>query len=126
MSLFLKLQSLSLVYKLNWKSCFVMVIMCSFAPFFRRVILLCSNREPQPKKPRRSNTTGPKPHQLKTPTPKTQYKTPTLKPQTTINEQKEGNIMKNKPGKKYSIWSQVSQHVVVNLGTTYDLVTRCM
>ena len=22
--------------------------------------------------------------------------------------------------------SQVSQHVVVNLGTTYDLVTRCM
>ena len=28
--------------------------------------------EPQPKKPRRPHTTGPKPHQLKTPTPKTQ------------------------------------------------------
>ena len=51
--------------------------------FFPRVILfLCLYREPQPKKPRRPHTTGLKPHQLKTPTPKTQYKTPTPKPQT--------------------------------------------
>ena len=56
--------------------------------FFPRVILLCLYREPQPKKLRRPHTTGPKPHQLKTPTPKTQYKTPTPKPQTTINEPK--------------------------------------
>ena len=48
--------------------------------FFPRIILLCLYREPQPKKPRRPQTTGPKPHQLKTTTPKTQYKTPTPKP----------------------------------------------
>ena len=39
--------------------------------FFLRVIHLCLFREPQPKKPRRPHTTGPNPHQLKTPTPKT-------------------------------------------------------
>ena len=41
-----------------------------------------------PKKPRRSHTTVPKPHQLKRPTLKPQLKTPNPTPQTTINEQK--------------------------------------
>ena len=45
-------------------------------------ILLCIYRALQPKKPRRPPTTGPKPHQLKTPNPKTQSKTPTQKPHT--------------------------------------------
>mgnify|MGYP001794685884 CR=1 FL=1 len=45
---------------------------------------------PNLKKPRRPHTTGPKPHQLKTPTPKTQ---------TTMNEQKWEESTKNNPGK---------------------------
>ena len=48
--------------------------------FFRRVILWCLYTERQPKKnPRWPHTTGPKPHQLKTPAPKTLFKTPTPK-----------------------------------------------
>ena len=60
------------------------------APFFPRVILLCLHRQSQPKKPRWPHTTGPKPHQLKTPTPKTQIRPQPQnpEPQTTINEQK--------------------------------------
>ena len=58
------------------------VLRCARTIFFPRVILLCLYREPKPKKPRRPHTTGPKPHQLKAPTPKTQNKTPTPKPQT--------------------------------------------
>ena len=42
--------------------------------FFPGFILLYYIESPNPKKPRRPNTTGPKPHQLK--------------PQATINEQK--------------------------------------
>ena len=61
---------------------------------FPRVILLCLYREPKPKKPRRPHTTGPKPHQLKAPTPKTQNKTPTPKPQTP-NHHKWAKIRKN-------------------------------
>ena len=47
------------------------------AKFFPRVILLCLYREPQPENPRWPHTTGPKPHKLKTPTPKTLFKTQT-------------------------------------------------
>ena len=56
--------------------------------FFPGLFLYVYIESPIPKKPRRLHTTGPKPHQLKTPTPETQYKTPTPKPQTAINEQK--------------------------------------
>ena len=51
--------------------------------FFPDLFFYVYNKDPQLQKPRRTHTTGPKPPQLKTPTPKTQYKT-----QTTINEQK--------------------------------------
>ena len=60
-------------------------------------------RAPTPKNPGWPNTTGPKPHQLKTPTPKTQFKTPTSKPQLTMNEQKWKRNVKNNPEKKYSL-----------------------
>ena len=50
--------------------------------FFPGLFFYVYIESPIPKKPRRLHTTGPKPHQLKTPTPKTQYKTPTPKPQT--------------------------------------------
>ena len=47
------------------------------AKFFPRVIFLCFYRErPNPKKPWMPHTTGPKPHQLRTPTPK-----PNIRPQ---------------------------------------------
>ena len=65
------------------------------APFSpTRFILLCLYRKPQPEKPRRAHTTGPKPTQLKTPIQKTQSKTPTPKPRT-LNNHKWANIRKN-------------------------------
>ena len=53
-----------------------------------KVILIFYIKSPNPENPRWPHTTGLEPHQLKTPAPKTQFKTPTQKPQTTINEQK--------------------------------------
>ena len=53
--------------------------------FFPGLFFYVYIESPNQKKPRRPHTTGPKPHQLKIPTPTTQNKTP--KPQTTINEQ---------------------------------------
>ena len=53
-------------------------------------------KSPNPKNPRWPHTTGPKPHQLKTTTPKIQHETSTpnqnLKPHTTINGQKREKI----------------------------------
>ena len=68
-------------------------------PFFPRVIFLCP-RAPTPKKTRRPHTTGTKPHQLKTPTPKTQSQTPTPKPQTPIKEQNNKKNYKESPWEK--------------------------
>ena len=52
------------------------------APFFPGLLFYVYIESPNQKKPRRPQTTGPKPHQLKAPSPKTQNKTPTPKPQT--------------------------------------------
>ena len=44
-------------------------------------------------------------------------KTPTPKPQTTINEQKYEKTIKNKPGKKYSVNHRMQAHrFVISLG----------
>mgnify|MGYP001800369971 CR=1 FL=1 len=70
--------------------------------FLLRFILLCLHREPQPKKPRRPLTTGPKPHQLRTQIPNTQSKTTTPNrkpPQRSKNKKKLWRITL---GKKYS------------------------
>ena len=58
-------------HKLDWRTIF-------FPGLFFNVYI----EIPNPKKPRRPHTTGPKPQQLKAPTPKTQNKTPTPKPPT--------------------------------------------
>ena len=55
--------------------------MLRMAPFlFPGLFFYVYVKSPNPKKPRRLNTTSPKPHQLKTPTPKSQFKTPTPEP----------------------------------------------
>ena len=63
--------------------------------FFPRVILLCLYKEPKPQQPRKPYTTDPTPHQLKTPTQKTQFITPPPNPQTTIKVQKGEKNIKN-------------------------------
>ena len=88
--------------------------------FFPRFILRYLFREPQPqKKPRRPHTTGPTPHQLKTPTPKTRSKTTNLTPQyhnlQPLNHHKWAkmrNKSKNTPGKKYSVCQNGSSSVL--------------
>ena len=72
-----------------------------------------------PKKPRRSHTAGPKPHQLKAQTPKTQYKTPTPKPQTTINEQlkKDERINLGKMKRQKQRISDKMCIIIINLGS---------
>ena len=57
------------------------------APFFPGLFFYVYIKNPNPKSSRRPHTTGPKPNQLKTPTPKTQSKTLSPQRQTTINEQ---------------------------------------
>ena len=52
------------------------------------LFLYVYTKSPNPKHPRSPHTTGPKPHQLKTPTTETQFKTQNPNPKTTINEQK--------------------------------------
>ena len=60
-------------------------------------------REPQPGKAQKAPYHRSQTPSTENPNPKTQYKTPT--PKTTINER--NKIIKNNPGKKYSVLSSL-------------------
>ena len=70
--------------------------------FFPGLFLHVHIESTNPNKPRRPHTTGPRPHQLKTPTQKTQSKTPTPKTPTP-KPPKLRKSQKSNPGEKYSL-----------------------
>ena len=75
-------------------------------------------KSPNPPINRSPHTNGPKPHQLQTSTPKTQYRTATPLPQTTINEQKREKRIKNNSEKENVVCQlelrfQIHQHALL-------------
>ena len=69
------------------------------------IILKCLYKEPKSQNP---HNIGPEPNQLKTPTPKTQFKTPKPQPPNHQWAKNEKKNIKINPGKKYSIREHTS------------------
>ena len=73
--------------------------------FFPKLFFYVYIESPNPKEPGRPHTTGPKPNQLNTPTPKTQSKTPYIKPEALNHKmrKKKKKLQRVNLGNKYSL-----------------------